>query len=118
MTKEDERDAFRNCVRDAKKPKFWIAKDEGDMITGRVVAFRSITSRFGDGEVMVIKNDEDHEDYSVFLSSVIKTARETQEIKVGERVGIKYLGEVQGESAEYKDYIVQVDRDKKKELDK
>ncbi len=108
-------DKFRDRIKDAKKPKFWIPKTEGDFITGVVKGFRTITSRFGDGEVMEIIEDETKELTAIFLSSVIKTARETQEIKPGEKIGIKYLGTVDGENAEYKDFIVMVDRPEKKE---
>ena len=113
MAKSYKSESFKDRVHGAKKPKFWIPKDEGDFIVGEVVAFRTMTSRFGDGEVMVLKNDEDNEPWSVFISSVIKTARERENIQVGEHVGIKYLGVVEGENAEYKDFIVMVDRPEK-----
>lgn len=108
-----ERNEFRERVKNAQKAKFWIPKEEGDFITGEVKGFRTITSRFGDGEVMEIIDDETKELIAIFLSSVIQRARETQNIKIGERIGIKYLGEVSGEHTDYKDYIVLVDRPEK-----
>ena len=109
-------DKFRDRVKDYKKPKFWIPKDEGDMLIGVVKGFRAMTSRFGEGEVMELIEDESKELMAVFLSSVIKTARENQNIQPGDHVGIKFLGEVEGENATYKDFVVLVDRpeDKKK----
>jgi len=115
MAKTYRSENFRDRVQNAKKPKFWIPKEEGDFIVGEVAAFRTMTSRFGDGEVMVLKNDEDGELWSIFISSVIKTARERENIQVGEHVGIKYLGLVEGENADYKDFIVMVDREEKRE---
>jgi hypothetical protein len=103
-------DQFRDRVRDAKKPKYWNPKKEGEFITGKIKAFRAVTSRYGDGEVMEIVDDETKELTSVFLSTVIRSAREKQDLKVGERVGVKYLGEVSGENSEYKDFIITVDR--------
>ena len=103
-------DKFRDRVKDAKKPKYWNPKDEGDFITGVVKDFRDVTSSFGDAEVMDIIEDETKDLTSVFLSSVIKNQREKQNIQPGDHVGIKYLGEVQGKNAEYKDFIVMVDK--------
>ena len=108
-----EKDEFRERVKNAQKAKFWIPKEEGDFITGVVKGFRTMTSRYGDTEVMEILDDETEELTVIFLSSVIQRARETQNIKIGERVGIKYLGEVEGEHADYKDFIVLVDRPEK-----
>lgn len=106
-------DSFRDGVKNAKKPKYWIPKDEGDFITGVVKDFRAVTSSFGDAEVMDIIEDETKELTSIFLSSVIKNQREKQDIQPGDHVGIKYLGEVEGKNADYKDFIVMVDRPEK-----
>lgn len=97
---------FRDKVKNAKKPKYFRFKDEGDSIIGVVQGFRRITSTFGDCEVMDIIDDEDNELYAVLCGTVIQSEREKQDIKVGERVGIKYLGE----EGNYKNFIVMVDR--------
>ena len=110
MAKADKSNDFRNRVHNAKKPTFWIPKEEGDFVTGNVLGFRAMQSRFGDGEVIELKDDETEEVLSIFLSSVIKTARERENIKAGDHIGIKYLGIVEGPNADYKDFIVMVDR--------
>ena len=103
-------DNFRDRLKSAKKPVYWIPEKEGDLITGKVKDFRAVNSRFGDAEVMEIIEDETKELKSIFLSSVIKSEREKQNIQPGDHVGVKYLGEVEGESFNYKDFIVMVDR--------
>ena len=97
---------FKDRVRDAKKPKYFRFEAEGDFITGVVQGFRKIVSTFGDCEVMDIINDEDNELYAILCGTVIQSEREKQDIKIGERVGIKYLGE----EGNYKNFIVMVDR--------
>jgi hypothetical protein len=59
---------------------------------------------------MDIINDEDKELYAVLCGTVIQSEREKQDIKVGERVGIKYLGE----EGNYKNFIVMVERPEQK----
>jgi len=115
MAKTNKVEDFRSRIQNAKKPKFWIPKEEGDFITGTVLSFRTMTSRFGEGEIMVLKEDDTDEEKALFIGSVIKTARERDNIQVGEHIGIKYLGIVEGEGADYKDFIVMVDRPEKKE---
>ena len=78
---------FRDRVAGAKKPKYWIPKDEGDYIIGIVKGFRDVTSSFGDSEVMEIIEDETKELTSIFLSSVIKSQREKQKIVPGTASG-------------------------------
>ena len=113
MAKTYKSEDFRGRVQNAKKPHFWIPKNEGDLITGTVKDYRVMTSRFGEGEIMVLKEDETDEEIAVFIGSVIKTAREKDNIQIGEHMGIKYLGTVEGPNADYKDFIVMVDRPEK-----
>lgn len=108
-------DKFRDRVKDSKKSIYWRPEKEGDFITGIVKGFRAVTSRFGDAEVMEIIEDESKELTSIFLSSVIKHEREKQNIQPKDHIGVKYLGEVEGENFEYKDFIVMVDRPEKRE---
>jgi len=98
--------SFRERVKNSKKPKYFRFEEEEDFIIGVVQGFRRITSAFGDCEVMDIINDEDKELYAVLCGTVIQSEREKQDIKVGERVGIKYLGE----EGNYKNFIVMVER--------
>ena len=101
---------FKERVKNSKKPKYFRFQEEGDFITGLVQDFRRITSTFGDCEVMDIIDDEDKELYAVLCGTVIQGEREKQDIKVGERVGIKYLGE----EGNYKNFVVMVDRPENK----
>ena len=103
-------DNFRDRLKDAKKPVYWIPKNEGDFIVGIVKGFRAVNSKFGDAEVMEIVEDETKGLKSIFLSSVIKHEREKQNIQPKDHVGVKYLGEVEGENFDYKDFIVLVDQ--------
>jgi adenine-specific DNA methylase len=101
-----DRETFRDRIIGAKKPKYWIPKKENEFIVGTVKNFRKITSTFGDVEVMDIEEDETKELLAVMCGTVISSEKEKQNIQIGEHVGIKYLGE----EANYRNFIVMVDR--------
>jgi len=86
MSQKRQAEAFRRRVMSARKPVYWIPKDEGD--------------------AMILEDDETGELTAILCGAVIQSEREKQNIQVGERVGIKYLGDEKG----YKNFIVMVDR--------
>jgi hypothetical protein len=95
---------FRDRIKSAIKPKYWRPK-EGDYLTGTVVNVRVITAEYGDCKVAHIKDDDTKEVLAVLCGTVIANEFEKQGIKIGDRVGIKYLGD----EKEYKDFYIEKD---------
>lgn len=81
----------------------WKPENVGDVVFGTYRAMKTNVGKHN-SNVYVIQEDGKDETTSVWGSTVIDGRFE--EIPVGSRVKIEYLGEVSGKSAKYKDYKI------------
>lgn len=81
----------------------WKPETEGDLIFGTYKAHKSSVGQ-NNSEVYLIQEDDKDEPTNVWGSTVLDARFE--EIPVGSRVQITYLGKKTGKRAEYKDYLV------------
>lgn len=81
----------------------WKPENAGDTVFGTYKAQKNNVGKHN-SNVYVIQEDGKDETTSVWGGTVIDGRFE--EIPVGSRVKIEYLGEVQGKSAKYKDYKI------------
>lgn len=81
----------------------WKPENAGDVIFGTYKAHKSNVGP-NNSEVYVIKEDDKDEPTSVWGGTVLDSRFE--EIPIGSRVKIEYLGKTKGKRAEYKDYKV------------
>lgn len=90
-------------------------QDDPDLLIGEVMEIEVGTSDYGRYPILVVKTEDGekavHGFHSVLQNELAKAAPQ-----VGERVGIKYLGDVDTKPGSkyksYKGYRVKVDRDK------
>lgn len=96
-------DEFANAVEAGNGGESWKPEKVGDNVFG---TYRTMKTNVGkhNSNVYVIQEDGKPETTSVWGGTVIDGRFE--EIPVGSRVKIEYLGEVQGKSAKYKDYKI------------
>lgn len=85
---------------------FWKPQ-EGEIIEGTIEEIGETITEYGDSEYVQIPTD-DQKKYMVFINSVLKKLVEAEDVKVGDRVAIKYLGLSQSKKTKrkYKDYIL------------
>lgn len=82
----------------------------GDILIGKVKEMRKVTTGYGEGRVVDIENKEGT--FTVFLSTVLRSKFSKQDIKPGDEVGIKFLGEVESKGGRsYKDFAVVTEED-------
>ena len=83
----------------------------GEVLVGTVEAYDIATGKYGDSKVCVVRDPAEGSLVAVYLSSTVLLGEFTKlRPKIGERVGIRYLGKADGENA-YHRYKVVVDRE-------
>jgi hypothetical protein len=83
----------------------------GEVLVGTVEAYDIATGKYGETKVCVLKDQAEGSLIAVYLSSTVLLGEFTKlRPKIGERVGIRYLGKAEGENA-YHRYKVVVDRE-------
>jgi len=85
--------------------------NEGDMVVGTVLGFSTVHGDYGPQTVMTIEQ-EDGDEVAVYVSNlVLKNQLKAADPKVGEKVGVKYLGKLKSaQGREYKNWVVLMDR--------
>ncbi len=92
-------------------PEAWRPEGVGDALVGKLVDVRRGVSQYGVFDVAVIRDGEERE-WGLWLSSQgLRQQWDELQPRVGERVGVKYLGEQQSAARRtYKLWGVLVDR--------
>ena len=85
----------------------WKYEKEGDLIAGVAVSdLRTVDTKFGRRVVIDIRSEEDGKIYTIWASTVIENELNRQAVRVGDEVGIKFLGQKKN----YKDFVVHVEK--------
>ena len=98
------------------KPPRFKFENEGDFVFGKVIKEMELVSgqnweswEVALGEVGHNKKDEEEmESCRVPCGTVLKKRMEEEDIRLGDRIGVKYKGEVTGDSRTYKDFLLYV----------
>ena len=111
-----KKDSFLDTLSNAEGgfPAAWRAEKEGDMLVGTITGFDQVTGDYGTQTVCTVLDEDTDEEVALYISStVLKSQFQRLDPKVGERLGVKYVGlvdsKVRGRQP-YKNYIVRVDR--------
>jgi hypothetical protein len=80
---------------------------EGETIEGIVTDMGNTITEYGDAEYLQIETDGGTK-VMIFLNSILQRQVESEDVKVGDRIAIKYLGLVQSKKTKrkYKDYVL------------
>ena len=83
----------------------------GEVLVGTVEAYDVASGKYGDSKVCILRDQAEGSLVAVYLSSMV-LLNEFSKIrpKIGEQVGIRYLGKADGDNA-YHRYKVVVDRE-------
>ena len=85
----------------------WKPETEGDLIAGVAVSdLRTVDTKFGPRVVIDVRSVEDGKIYTIWASTVIENELNRQAVRVGDEVGIKFLGQKKN----YKDFVVHVEK--------
>lgn len=87
--------------------------EPGDTIIGQVIRYERATTRYGPCDICVLLHEDTGEELAVWILEFV-LVKKFMELRprVGERMGIKYVGKVDRETDNpYKNFVVQVDRD-------
>lgn len=96
-------DEFANATEAGNGGESWKPENVGDVVFGTYKTMKTNVGKHN-SNVYVIQEDGKDETTSVWGSTVIDGRFE--EIPIGSRVKIEFLGEIQGKSAKYKDYKI------------
>lgn len=99
-------DPFRERVDRAQRIKDAWKPVLNDWITGELLEIKEVSVRGRKSYALVVKDDETGEEINIWGTTVIMSEIERQEIHIGERIGLKYLGR----EKDYHYWIVMVDR--------
>ncbi len=85
---------------------FW-KPEPGQIVEGVVEEIGNTITEHGDAEYVQIATDEGKK-FMVFLNSVLHKLMEAEEVKVGDRIAIKYAGLVESKKSKrkFKDFIL------------
>lgn len=85
---------------------FWKPM-EGEIIEGEVIEMGETITENGDAEYIQILT-EDGKKFMVFVNSVLRKLIVAEDVKIGDRIAIKYLGLVKSKKSKhkFKDYIL------------
>lgn len=87
-------------------------QDDPDTLIGQVVAIEVGQSDYGKYPIIVLRGDSGREKAIHGFHSVLQNELMKKRPQIGERVGIKFLGEIAGQGGRsYKGYRVEVERD-------
>lgn len=94
-------------------PEAWRPdKEDPDTIIGEVVAIEVGSSDYGKYPIIVIRGQSGREKAIHGFHSVLQNELLKKRPQIGERIGIKFLGEVPGQNGRsYKGYRVEVERE-------
>ncbi len=94
---------------DAERPEAWVPEQAGETIKGTVMGWETGTTKFGKQDICIIDTGEEVRSVWI-MGSVLQNQFERVQPKIGERIGIRYLGKRQNEKGdnEYKDWKVVV----------
>ncbi len=97
--KEEEKNAGYDVL-------FW-KPEPGEVIEGAVTEMGETITEYGDAEYLQVET-EDGKKFMVFLNSVLRKQTVAEDVKVGDRVAIKYLGQVQSKkkNRKFNDYVL------------
>lgn len=91
-------------------------QEDADMLIGEVVEIQIGTSDYGRYPIVVIRKDDGEEKAVHGFHTVLRNELAKNQPQVGERTGIKYLGDVETKPGSkfksFKGYRVQVEREK------
>ena len=95
----------------------WRPEQPGETLMGEVLEYSTAASQFGACPVVTVV-DENGEAHSVWLlTAVLRSQFGKARPKIGERIGIRFLGRrISASGMEYSDWRVEVDRDPADEL--
>lgn len=85
---------------------FW-KPEPGEIIEGTIEGTGSMVTEYGDAEYLQIVT-ADEKKFMVFLNLVLHKIVETEDVKTGDRIAIKYAGMVQSRKSKYmfKNYVL------------
>jgi hypothetical protein len=108
---------FRSRL-EADPPKPWKFDTDGPMIVGTFRGLEFGTTAYGQCPVVTLELEDGTERSVWCFHTVLRNEMKRSQPKLGERVGILYLGKIHPEGgAEYVGYRVKVDREDGDEID-
>lgn len=85
-------------------------QDDADTIIGVVTGIDRADGDWGPYPIVFIRQDNGTEKSVHAFRSVLKSELQKKQPQIGERIGIKYLGEVKGANRSYIGYRVELER--------
>lgn len=87
-------------------------QDDPDLLIGEIIAIEIGSSDYGKYPILVLRGDSGREKAIHGFHSVLQNELLKKRPQIGERIGVKFLGEVAGQGGRtYKGYRVEIERD-------
>lgn len=103
--------SFEERLEQGNAPAWRPDKEDADLLVGEVISIDRGQSEYEPYPILTIARESDGTELAVHgFHSVLKNELMKQQPQVGERIGIKYLGEITTGQRPYIGYRVKVDR--------
>ncbi|RKX61381.1 MAG: hypothetical protein DRP29_00610 [Thermodesulfobacteriota bacterium] len=102
---------LREAIKRAQKRLKDFALEEGNFIVGIYKGVKEVEVKGRKRILHRILNEEDGEEYGIWNTTVLQEELRRQNVKIGDRIAIKYCGKPEGKN--YHDWIILKDMEEK-----